>query len=227
MYLVPNFQNPTGRTLPLSRRKQIALMAQKYNILILEDDPYGVLRYSGKSIPPIQIFAPEHVIYAGTFSKIFAPGLRVGYFIAPPIIARWLVLAKQGIDLHTSTLNQALATEYIAGGYLDNQIPKIVSIYRPKLNAMLQALDSSFPDHFQWSRPEGGMFVWVEGPPDFDAESIYKRAVEKKTAFVPGKYFFTSGNQGMETMRLNFTMSSETDIEKAVHILSKIIRNGK
>jgi len=224
VYMVPNFQNPSGRTLPLDRRKQIARMAQDHDVLILEDDPYGALRYSGEAVPPIRNFAPDHVIYTSTFSKIFAPGLRTGFFLAPPLIAKWMVLAKQGIDLHTSTLNQALAAEYITGGYLDNQIPKIVTLYRPKLQAMLRALDSSFPDHFTWSRPEGGMFVWVEGPPDFDAESIYASAVREKTAFVPGKYFFTSSQQGMNTMRLNFTMSTEADIEKAVYILAQLIQ---
>src|SRR5205085_8979443 len=141
VYLVPTFQNPTGRTLPLARRQQVAKIIQEHNTLLVEDDPYSDLRYQGNPVPPIQQFALEHVVYVSTLSKTFAPGLRIGFCVAPPLIRQWLVIVKQGVDLHTSTYNQALAAEYLAGGYLQRHLPNIINLYRPKQQAMLQALD--------------------------------------------------------------------------------------
>jgi len=156
--------------------------------------------------------APENVVYVSTFSKIFAPGLRVGFFVAPELIGKWLVLAKQGIDLHTSTFTQALAAEYLSGGYLEEHLPKILNMYRPKQEAMFHALEAYFPGSFRWSRPEGGMFLWAEGPDGIDMEKIYWKSIEKKVAFVPGKFFFTRKGEGIETMRLNYTMTDEETI---------------
>ena len=224
IYLVPTFQNPTGRTIPLERRKRIAEIIRRYNGLLIEDDPYSDLRYRSKSIPPIKTLAPENVVYVGTLSKVLAPGLRIGFCVAPELIRKWLVLVKQGVDLHTSTFNQALAAEYISGGYLEEQLPKIINIYRPKQEAMLQSLENHFPDGFRWSKPEGGMFIWVEGPKGQDMEMIYWKSIEKNTAFVPGKFFFTQKGEGIETMRLNYTMTGEEAIDKAVKILSEVIK---
>ncbi|MCB0186656.1 MAG: PLP-dependent aminotransferase family protein, partial [Caldilineaceae bacterium] len=123
LYLVPTFQNPTGRTLSIERRQAIAALLQEYGVLLVEDDPYRDLRYRGEALPPIKHFAPEHVVYVSTLSKTFAPGLRIGFCVAPKAVHRWLVITKQGVDLHTSTLNQALAAEYLAGGYLQQQLP--------------------------------------------------------------------------------------------------------
>ena len=223
IYLVPTFQNPTGRTLPVARRKRIAEIVQKYQALLIEDDPYSALRYRGETMPPIQIFAPQHVVYISTLSKVFAPGLRIGFYVAPPTIRRWLVIVKQGVDLHTNTFSQALAAEYLVGGYLDQQLPKIVNLYRPKQEAMLTALDAYFPDSFTWSKPEGGMFIWAEGPQGIDAEQLYWKGIEKKVAFVPGKYFYTQPGEGLATMRLNYTMSDEASIERAIKTLGEVI----
>jgi 2-aminoadipate transaminase len=223
IYLVPTFQNPTGRTIPLDRRKQIAEIIIKYNALLIEDDPYGALRYRGENLPPIKTFAPDHVAYVSTLSKVLAPGLRVGFCTAPELIRKWLVLVKQGTDLHTSTFNQALAAEYISGGYLTKHLPKILAIYKPRQEAMLKALEDYFPKNFKWSRPEGGMFIWVEGPKGMDMEKVYWKAVERKTAFVPGKFFYTHAGDGLETMRLNYTMSDPVAIEKAIKILAGVI----
>ncbi|MCP4350411.1 MAG: PLP-dependent aminotransferase family protein [Desulfobacterales bacterium] len=224
IYLVPTFQNPTGRTIPLDRRKEIADIIRKYNVLLVEDDPYNALRYRGEDLPPIKIFAPENVVYVSTLSKVFAPGLRIGFNVAPEIIRKWLVLAKQGVDLHTSTFNQALAAEYLSGGYLDRHLPKILKIYKPKQEAMLSALEKYFPDTFRWSKPDGGMFLWAEGPRGLDMEKIYWKAVQKKTAFVPGKFFYTENGEGIETMRLNYTMADEETIDRAVKTLSEVIK---
>jgi 2-aminoadipate transaminase len=227
IYLVPTFQNPTGRTLPLERRKQIADIIQRYDALLLEDDPYSALRYRGQELPPIARFAPDNVIYTTTLSKILAPGLRLGVCVAPEVIRKWLVVVKQGVDLHTSTFSQALACEYLSGGYLDRHLPKIIGIYRPKQEAMLQALSDYFPVDFRWSKPEGGMFIWVEGPKGLDMETLYWNAAERNVVYVPGKYFFAVQGEGLETMRLNFTMFDETTLRRAIEILAEVIRQAR
>ncbi|MCP3996053.1 MAG: PLP-dependent aminotransferase family protein [bacterium] len=223
VYLVPTFQNPTGRTVPLDRRRQIAEIVQRHGVLLLEDDPYGALRFRGEAVPPIASLAPDHVIYMSTLSKVFAPGLRIGYSVAPQPLRDWLVIAKQGVDLHTSTFNQALAAEYIAGGFLSQQVPRIIDIYRPKQEQMMRALAADFPEGFTWSRPDGGMFVWVEGPEGIDIDAVYERSVDTGAAFVPGKYFFTNPQRGLETMRLNFTTAEPEDLSRAIGIIGSAI----
>ena len=222
IYLVPTFQNPSGRTITLARRQAIAEIIQRRAALLIEDDPYSPLRYRGEHLPPIKTFAPDNVVYISTLSKVFAPGLRLGFCVAPTLIRRWMVLAKQGVDLHTSTFNQALAAEYLAGGYLDKHLPKIVALYRPRQEAMLNALGTYFPVDFHWSRPEGGMFLWIEGP--LDSEALYRKAIAHNVAFVPGRYFFTSPGEGLGTMRLNYTMADPATIDKAVATLAEVIK---
>ena len=224
VYLVPNFQNPTGRTLSMSRRRAVATIIQKYGTLLVEDDPYGDLRYEGTALPSLKSLAPDNVVYIGTLSKVFAPGLRLGYCVAPPSIRNWLVLVKQGVDLHTGTYGQALAAEYIAGGYLDRHLPRIINLYRPRKEAIIKALRRSFPDDFHWSRPEGGMFVWVEGPEGMDMRRIYAQALENGVAYVPGQFFFVDQDQGRHTLRLNFTMADGPTLDKAIGLLAAVMR---
>lgn len=226
IYLVSTFQNPTGRTLSASRRRQVAEIVKHYQALVVEDDPYSDLRYRGQSIAPFFTYAPENTVYVSTVSKVFAPGLRLGFCVSPESIRRWLRIAKQGADLHTNTYAQALATEYLGGGYLDRQLPKIIDLYRSRQEAMLTALEAYLPKSYRWLKPDGGMFIWIEGPDGVDAEQMYWRAVEQKVAFVPGKYFFLKANQGLATMRLNFTMSDEATIDRAVAILARVIRQS-
>jgi len=223
IYLVPTFQNPSGRTIPLERRMRIAGILQTHGALLVEDDPYSDLRYRGESIPPIKSFAPDHVVYIGTLSKIFAPGLRIGFCVAPACIREWLVRVKQGTDLHTGTFAQALSAEYLAGGYLDRHLPRILSVYRPKQEAMLKALGDYFPGDARWPRPEGGMFIWAEVRNGPDMEAVYQEALLRNVAFVPGKYFFAAGSKGIPAMRLNFTMSKEADIDQAIRILGEVL----
>jgi 2-aminoadipate transaminase len=225
VYLVPNFQNPTGRTIPLERRRKIASIIIRHDVLLVEDDPYGDLRYQGSPIPGIKTMAPHHVIYISSLSKVFAPGLRIGFCLAPQFIRKWFVAAKQGVDLHTSTFNQALAAEYISGSYLSQTLPKIIRMYQPRCKTMLDALDQYFPEGFHWSRPDGGMFIWVEGPTGFDMQNVYRESLKNKVAFVPGKYFYTAKGKGLETMRLNFTMATKEELDSSVKTISEIIKD--
>ncbi|MCY4537318.1 MAG: PLP-dependent aminotransferase family protein [Chloroflexi bacterium] len=223
IYLVSTFQNPTGRTLSESRRREVAEIVKRFEALVIEDDPYSDLRYRGEPVAPFFAFAPENTVYVSTVSKVFAPGLRLGFCIAPKAIHHWMRIAKQGADLHSNTYAQALATEYIRGGYLDRQLPKIIDLYRPRQEAMLAAMDQFMPKDYRWTKPEGGMFIWIDGPDGLDAEEIYWKAVDQKVAFVPGKYFFIDQDAGLGTMRLNFTMSDESTIGRAIEILARVI----
>lgn len=222
VYLVPTFQNPTGRTLPMERRRAVAEILRKNDALLVEDDPYGPLRYRGDALPSIRSLAPENVVYVSTLSKVFAPGLRLGFCAAPKPIRRWLALAKQGTDLHTNTFGQALAAEYLTGGHLDRHLPKILEVYAPRQAAMLEALDRWMPDGFRWTRPDGGMFLWVTGPAGLDMAEVYWEAVRRKVAYVPGRFFFAEKGEGIETLRLNFTAADPATIDRAVAVLGEL-----
>lgn len=227
-YLVPTFQNPAGRTLSLKRREAIAEIIVRYDGLLVEDDPYAALRYRGETVPAIKSMAPDHVLYGTTFSKVFAPGLRVGLAVPPgDELGSWLVRAKQGTDLHTSTLSQAMAAAYLEGGYLVDRLPLICAHYSPRLDAMLDALEKSFPQDWTWSRPEGGMFLWAEGPPGTDIPGIYEKALSKQVAFVPGRYFYAYPENGGRTMRLNFTNADPEELRLAVATLGAIIKESR
>lgn len=221
IYLVPTFQNPTGRTLPFERREKIAAIIQKHNALLVEDDPYSSLRYQGEPVPAIKTLAPENVIYVSTLSKVFAPGLRIGFYAAPAFLRQWLVLVKQGVDLHTSTFNQALAAEYLEGQYLDTHLPKIIDLYRPRQKAMQVALEKMMPKGYVCTPSQGGMFLWVTGPGGLDDLALYEKAVENGVAFVPGRFFYTDSSQGKGTMRLNYTMADEATIETGIEKLAR------
>jgi 2-aminoadipate transaminase len=187
----------------------------------MEDDPYSSLRYQGEAVPAIKTLAPDNVIYVSTLSKVFAPGLRIGFYAAPEFLRQWLVLVKQGVDLHTSTFNQALAAEYLEGGYLDAHLPKIIDLYKPRQKAMLAALEKMMPKGYACTPSEGGMFLWVTGPDGLDDLALYEKAVENGVAFVPGRFFYTDPAQGKGTMRLNYTMADEATIEIAVEKLAR------
>lgn len=223
IYLVSTFQNPTGRTIPLSRRHEIAEIIKEHDALIIEDDPYGALRYSGEPLPPLQALAPDNVIYLSTFSKILAPGLRVGFCTVPQDLFRPLVMARQAADLHTNTFSQAIAAEYLRGGYLAQQLPKIIALYKPRRDAMLAALDAHMPAGYHWNRPDGGMFIWAQAPAGTDAEKLYWQCIDHKVAFVPGKYFYSDPKtQGLNTMRLNFTRADEATISRAIQTIGTV-----
>jgi len=224
VYLVPTFQNPTGRTITWERRKRIAKIIKKYDVLLIEDDPYNSLRYRGKSIDPIQTLIPDQTVYLCTFSKVLAPGLRIGFYCAPKNIAALMMAAKQSVDLHTNSYGQYLAAEYLKTGDLKKHLPHILKIYKSRQEAMLHALKTYFPTSFSWTYPDGGMFIWLTGPKNFDAVKLYWKAIEKNVAYVPGTYFFAKTGVGKNTMRLNFTNVSEKQINIAIKKLSEVIK---
>jgi 2-aminoadipate transaminase len=215
VYTLPNFQNPTGATLSLSRRQRLIEQAAHLGTPILEDDPYRELRFIGKHLPRLislesarqeQHTAPYqgNVIYASTFSKVLAPGLRVGSIVAAPSLINRLVQAKQSSDLHTPMLNQMLVYELARDGFLERHTGLIIDVYRTRRDSMLAALAEHFPAATRWTEPEGGMFLWVTLPASFDAARLLAIAIEEKVAFVPGAPFHPGGG-GANTLRLNFS----------------------
>ncbi|MCS6956620.1 MAG: PLP-dependent aminotransferase family protein [Patescibacteria group bacterium] len=226
IYLVTTFQNPTGKTMSKKRRIEIASVIKKYNTILIEDDPYGYLRYQGKHEKPIQTLIPEQTIYLSTFSKILAPGLRLGFYVANDEILKLIKSAKQTSDLHTSNFDQLIAYEYLKTGSFKKHLPKIINIYKKRQKTMLDALEKYFPKNFSWTKPEGGMFIWIEGPKNFNSLKTYWKAIENNVAYIPGQYFFVKPNQGENTMRLNFTNVTEEKIVLAIKKLSKIIKQN-
>jgi 2-aminoadipate transaminase len=205
IYLVPSFQNPRGTTLPLERRARIARLAAESGVAVLEDDPYGELRYRGAALPPIAGIDPDApVIHLGSFSKTFAPGLRLGYAIAGERTIRALTIAKQATDLHTGSLSQRAVARMLETFDYDAHLRRLQALYGERLDAMLASLERSFPQGTAWTRPEGGLFVWVRLPDGIDAERLLPDAMRERVAFVPGAPFYPT-RPCRETLRLNFS----------------------
>jgi 2-aminoadipate transaminase len=225
LYLVPTFDNPTGVTMPLSRRKQIYAVASQYNLLIVEDDPYGLLRYEGETVPPIKSFDEERrVVYLGSFSKILVPGFRVGWMSAPPALMRKAVLAKQAQDLCTNTFGQFAIFEAMRQNLLFPHVEKIKQLYRRKRDLMLAAVAREFPSELSWNRPEGGLFLWMVLPEQMDAFELLNKAIEQDVAYVTGRPFFPDA-RGHNTFRLNFSYASDADIDVGIARLARVIRS--
>lgn len=238
IYVLPNFQNPAGVTLSLPRRRRLIELASAYGTPIVEDDPYGQLRYAGEHLPPlVEIDAEFHgcaagglafrgaVVYLGTLSKTLAPGLRLGWIVAPENVIRRLVHMKQGTDLHTGTFVQMVAYETARGGFLDAHVKTIRSVYRERRDAMLAALEREMPEGVRWTRPEGGLFLWLTLPPGTDSAELLRDALAAKVAFVPGRSFFPDGD-GKETCRLNFSYCRPEIIEEGIRRLGEAVRRG-
>ena len=235
IYILPNFQNPSGYTLSLERRHKLVELADKYGVPIVEDDPYGQLRYEGEHIPSVVALDSEYrgpngghysgnVIYLSTFSKLLAPGLRLAWVIAPPEVIRKLVMTKQAADLHTSSFNQYVAYEVGKGGFLDEHAKLIRSVYKERRDVMFEMMEEVFPQGVTWSKPKGGMFLWGVLPEGMDAAEVLKRALEKKVAFVPGGAFHPRGG-GENTMRINFSYSSPDVIREGVMRLGTTLKD--
>jgi 2-aminoadipate transaminase len=221
LYSVSSFQNPTGVTLSRQRREELIALAARYRLPIVEDDPYGELRYSGEGLPTLAALdiaahgTLRHVVYLSTFSKTLAPGLRVGWALLPATLVPRFVQAKQGIDLHTSSLSQAVAYEASRDGLLDRHTPIIIATYRERRDVMLASLAAAMPEGVRWTRPEGGMFLWLSLPDAYDSVVLLEQAIEQQVAFVPGSSFFANGG-GANTARLNFSYPSPERIREGI-----------
>ncbi len=233
LYVLPNFHNPAGVTLARQRREQVVALAAHYGVPILEDDPYGQLRYEGEHLPSLVSLDARHqgeahtpydgnVIYLSTFSKTLAPGLRLGWIVAPAEVIQRLVQAKQGCDLHTSMLIQMVAYEVARGGFLDQHVRGLRALYRERRDAMLAALRQHFPPGITWTEPQGGLFLWVTLPERLNAADILSAALAANVAFVPGAAFFAQGG-GHNTMRLNFSCMAPERIAIGVQRLGRVI----
>ncbi|MCG2888265.1 MAG: PLP-dependent aminotransferase family protein [Sulfolobales archaeon] len=223
-YVIPTAQNPGGTTMSLNDRKRLIELAEEYDFLIVEDDAYGFLVFEGDSPPPLKALdRSERVIYLGTFSKILSPGLRLGYVIASKEFINELELLKQNLDLHTPSLTQMIAAEAIKRGVIERQIPIIRKTYKEKRDVMLQAIEESFPKDAKWSRPVGGMFIFVWLSEKFDTVKLLEEAMRRGVAYVPGSSFFYDYS-GRNTMRLNFSFPSKDELRRGVEILGKLLK---
>ncbi|MGC9522178.1 MAG: PLP-dependent aminotransferase family protein [Anaerolineae bacterium] len=226
IYVLPNFHNPAGTTLPESRRHQLVEIARKHDLLIVEDDPYGALRYEGEDIIPIAALAPERTIYLGTFSKTLTPGLRIGHIVAPTAIRQRLVQAKQGADLHTSTFDQMIANDIAQRGILKAHVRKLREVYGERRDTMIDALTEFWPDGCTWTEPEGGLFLWACTPESVDTLSLMEVALKEKVAYVPGVNFYPYGEGGHNSMRLNFSCSPPDLIVEGIRRLGIAVREA-
>lgn len=238
MYVLPNFQNPGGTTLSEGRRHELVLLADKYGIPIVEDDPYGQLRYEGEHLTPLVVLDRENlrrdqgysignVLYLSTFSKTLAPGLRLGWIVAPPDVIAKLVQLKQGADLHSSTFVQMVAYEVARDNFLDEHVKLIRSVYRERRDVMLDALSQYFPPEVTWTKPMGGLFLWVTLPQGADADKLFEAAVRENVAFVPGDCFYAPNGhsgEGRRHMRLNFSAAAPDQIREGIRRLSIAVK---
>lgn len=221
VYLLPTFHNPTGATMPATRRRQVADVLRRRDALAVEDDVYTDLRYRGEPVPALSSYAPDHCVYITSLSKTLAPAVRIGITaMAPELLARVLVL-KQGIDMQTSTFTQAIAAGFLAGAAGREHLARTVASYGTKLATMAAALDALLPPGFEWQRPDGGMFLWVTGPAGFDADAMVDRALDAGVAYLPGSVFHVDGGRH-NTMRLSFAGVPHGDIERGVELLAKL-----
>jgi len=240
MYVLPNFHNPGGVTLSLERRQEVVELADRYGIPIIEDDPYGELLYEGEHLPSLVQLDCEHlesracdghgyfkgnIIYLSTFSKTLAPGLRLGWIVAPVEVIQKCVQAKQGMDLHSSIFDQMVAYEVAKDGFLEKHVRTLRKVYGERRDVMLAAMARYFPPGVQWTHPRGGLFLWVELPPEINAEELLQDAVQEKVAFVPGHAFYAAGRSGghLNTMRLNFSNAEPAMLEEGIRRLARAI----
>ena len=225
MYVVPNFANPTGATLTLARRHAVMALAQSYGVPVLEDDPYGALRYSGSPLPPLASLDTSGLVLSmGTFSKTLAPGLRLGWLLAPEVMRKHVVVAKQACDLHTGTLAQRATVALLEAFDYQGHIAKLCKVYGERCNAMNQVLQTTLPAGSTFTKPAGGLFFWVELPPQLDATALLPLAVAQKVAYVPGAPFFASAPK-RNTLRLNFSNRPIELIRDGMERLGQLFSN--
>ncbi len=224
IYVVLTFQNPSGATMTAEKRERLLDIASKYDVLIVEDSPYSHLRYEGEKMPHLMSMdTEERVVRLETFSKILAPGFRIAWMTGPEELIEKMVIAKQATDLCTNPFGQYVAYKYLSEGIMDEHLENIKELYNKKRLTMLDAMEEHFPDEVKWNRPEGGMFIWAELPKHVDTREMFEKAVDEKVAYVVGDAFYVDDG-GNNTMRLNYTHSSEEEIKRGIKALSKVIK---
>ena len=224
IYVIPEFQNPTGKSWSLKRRKELVELAMKYNVIVIEDNPYGELRFEGETLPSLKIFDKTGcVINLGTFSKIFCPGYRIGWIVADEKIIDKYVLVKQGADLQCNTIAQLEIAKFLELYSIDEHIKKILEVYRKRRDLTVKIMEQKFPKEVKFTRPEGGLFAWIELPKEIDARKVLKRSLSRNVAFVPGGSFFPNGGNE-NTFRINFSNMPEERIEEGLSILADILK---
>ena len=224
LYMIPDFQNPSGESLTLEERKMMVSLAQEHDFLIVEDSPYRELRYEGEHVPTMYSLDPDRVIHLGSFSKIFAPGFRLGWAIANPEILDKIYVCKQSLDLCPPIFDQYVAVEFLSSGRLDANLKKSIALYKGKRDLLLSLLEEHMPESVHWTHPEGGLFLFLTMPESFDAVKFYDKALNAGVAYVAGE-FFHPDRSGKNTMRLNFSFMSPDRITEGVRLLSKLLKD--
>lgn len=224
LYMIPDFQNPSGESLTLEERKMLVAMAQKHDFLIVEDSPYRELRYEGEHIPTMYSLDPDRVIHLGSFSKIFAPGFRLGWAIAHPEILDKIYVCKQSLDLCPPIFDQYVAAEFLSSGRLDDNLVKSIELYKGKRDLLLGLLEEHMPDGVTWTHPEGGLFLFLTMPEGFEAVKFYDKALDAGVAYVAGEFFHPDGS-GKNTMRMNFSFMSHEKMAEGVKLLAKLLND--
>ncbi len=224
LYMIPDFQNPSGESLSLEERRMLVRLAQKYDFLIVEDSPYRELRYEGEHIPTMYSLDPDRVIHLGSFSKIFAPGFRLGWAIAHPEILDKIYVCKQSLDLCPPIFDQYLAAEFLNSGRLDANLEKSIALYKSKRDLLLSLLEEYMPEGVSWTHPEGGLFLFLTMPEGFEAVKFYDKALDAGVAYVAGEFFHPDGS-GKNTMRMNFSFMNPEKITEGVRLLAELLRD--
>ena len=225
IYVITNFQNPTGKTWSLERRRQLAVLAEKYGVAVIEDNPYGELRFEGEFLPSVKSFDTQgNILCTGSFSKIFCPGFRIGWIAGDKDIIRKYVLVKQGADLQCNTIAQMVIAKYLELYDIDKHIDNIISIYRQRRNVTIDCMEKYFPESVTFTRPQGGLFAWVELPVNISARDILEKCLEKKIAFVPGGPFFPNGGHE-NTFRINFSNMPEKRIIEGLKTMGEVLNS--
>ena len=223
LYMIPDFQNPSGESLNIEERQMLVELAEKYDFLIVEDSPYRELRYEGEHIPTMYSLSPDRVIHLGSFSKIFAPGFRLGWAIAHPEVLDKIYVCKQSLDLCPPILDQYVAAEFLSSGRLDENLVKSVALYKGKRDLLLSLLKEHMPEGVRWTHPEGGLFLFLTMPEGFEAVRFYDKALDAGVAYVAGEFFHPDGS-GKNTMRLNFSFMTEEKIRAGVKLLAELLK---
>jgi 2-aminoadipate transaminase len=219
IYVLPNFHNPAGTTMPLTHRERLVEIARKHDLVIIEDDPYGELRFEGEDVTPIFRLAPERTLYLSTFSKTLAPGIRLAWVVAPKPIINRLVQAKQGADLHTGLFVQMVTNDICQRGFLRQHVKQLCKVYHQRRDAMVDALVEHMPSEVSWTTPKGGLFLWARTSDLIDTREFVEKATAAKVAYVPGFAFYPDEAGGHHSMRLNFSGVNEETINEGIYRL--------